>query len=261
MNIAIILAGGKGTRFGAVDAEGQAVPKQFVEVFGKPVIAYTIEAFQNHPDIDAIEIVCVEGYREHLQAIKEKYGFSKIWWITPGGRNFQESVLNGVMALEGKANEEDVVLVNFGVNPIVSQEIISDCIKVTKEKGNAISAIDFYDISGRKKNGSSVGDKDNYTAEMIDRDSVAIMRTPYGFQYGFIRDAYQEALDKGILDEIEEHTTSMLYALGKTMYFSLGSQANIKITRKEDLDFFAGYVMWKKELGQQKGKRWGLFAD
>lgn len=247
MNIAIILAGGKGTRFGAVNSEGEAVPKQFVEVFGKPVIAYTIETFQNHPEIDAIEIVCVEGYKNHLQAIKEQYTFSKIKWVVPGGSNFQESVMNGVMALEGKIDESDVVLISFGVNPMVSSEIISDCIKVTREKGNAISAIDFYDISGRKKSCSSVKDKDNYTAEMIDRDSVAIMRTPYGFKYGFIRDAYQEALDKGLLDEVEEHTTSMLYALGKPMYFSLGSQANIKITRKEDLDLFAGYVMWKMD--------------
>ena len=245
MNVAIILAGGKGTRFGAVNAYGEAVPKQFVEVFGKPVIAYTIEVFQNHPEIDAIEIVCVEGYKEHIQAMREKYNFSKIRWITPGGRNFQESVLNGVMALEGKIDEDDVVMVNFGVNPIISKEIISDCIKVTREKGNAFSAIDFYDISGGKKYLSSVRDKDNYTANMIDRDSIAIMRTPYGFRYDFIREAYKEAIAKEILDKVEEHTTSLLYALGKPMYFSLGSQANIKITRKDDLDLFAGYVMWK----------------
>lgn len=247
MNIAIILAGGKGTRFGAVNAEGEALPKQFVEVFGKPVIAYTVEAFQSHPEIDAIEIVCVEGYKERIESIKRQYGLSKIQWVVPGGKNFQESVLNGVMALEGIADDKDVVLVNFGVSPIVSEEMISDCIRVTREKGNGISAIDFYDISGGKNSLSSVRDKDNYTAEMIDRDSVAIMRTPYGFQYGFIREAYKEAIDKGILDQVEEHTTSMLYALGKPMYFSLGSQANIKITRKEDLDLFAGYVMWKKQ--------------
>ena len=245
MNVAIILAGGKGARFGAVNSKGETVPKQFVEVLGKPVIAYTVEVFQIHPEIDAIEIVCLEGYEQHIEEIKNKYGLAKIRWIVPGGRNFQESVLKGIMALEGKIEDRDNVLINFGVNPMISQEMITDCIKVAKEKGNAISAIDFYDISGMKKTSKSVGEKDNYTSEMIDRDSVAIMRTPYGFRYGFIKEAYREALAKGILDKVEEHTTSLLYALGRPMYFSLGSQANIKITRKEDLELFAGYLMWK----------------
>ena len=237
MNVAIILAGGVGNRFGA------NIPKQFVEVLGKPVLSYTIDAFENHPKIDAILIVSVKSYIDYVWEMKEKYGYSKLKWVTEGGDTFQGSVLNGIKYLEDKIEKEDVVLVHFGASPFVTDEIISDTIRVCREKGNAISTTDFYLLSGKKKLTSSVSDIDNYTEDYINRDTIAIMNTPHAFQYGYICDMYKEAFKTGVIDTVEPHTTTLMYAMGKKIYFSLGSQNNIKITKKEDIELFEGYVL------------------
>lgn len=241
MNIAFILAGGVGTRLGA------NIPKQFIEVLGKPVLAYTIEAFENHPEVDAILVVCVKPYMDYMWEMKEKYGLSKLKWVTEGGDTFQGSVLNGVRYLEDKISRDDIVLVHFGASPFITGDIISDCIRVCKDKGNAISAIDYYLLSGRKKTTASVTDPENYSDEYIDRDTVAVMNSPHAFKYGFINDLYKEAIATGVIDTVEPHTTTMMYAMGKKIYFAKGSQNNVKITRKEDLDLFEGYVLMKQK--------------
>lgn len=247
MNIAVILAGGVGSRVGAVDASGEHIPKQFVEVLGKPVLAYTIEAFQNHPKIDAIEVVCIKSYMEYMTVMKEKYGLTKLKWMAEGGATFQESVLNGIRYLEDKADRDDIVLVHFGASPFIEDNIISDAIRVCEEKGNAISTTDFYVLSGRKKSTASVDDPDNSSSEYIDRDTVACMSTPHAFRYGFIDELYKEAIEIGVIDTVEPHTTTLMYKMGKTIYFSKGSQTNIKITRREDIDLFEGYVLMKQK--------------
>lgn len=238
MNIAVILAGGVGSRFGANK------PKQFVEVLGKPVIAYTLEPFEKHPDIDAILVVCLKPYVDYIWELKGKYGFSKLKWVAEGGATFQESVMNGVNFLSDKAKPDDTVLFHFAASPFIRPDIISDVIRVCKEKGtNAISTTDYFLLSGKKKLLSSVLDKDNYTDEYINRDSVAVMNTPHAFQYQFIVDLYKEAIETGIIDAVEPHTTTLMYTMGKTIYFSKGSQSNIKITNKEDIELFEGYVL------------------
>ena len=238
MNIAVILAGGVGSRLGA------GIPKQFVEVLGKPVLAYTIEPFNKHPDIDAILVVCVKPYIEYIWELKEKYFFQKLKWVTEGGATFQESMMNGVSFLSNIAQKDDTVLFHFGASPFITPDIISDVIKVCKEKGtNAISTTDYLLLSGKKKTTASVSDPENFTEEYINRDTIAVMNTPHAFQYGFIADMYREAMETGILDTVEPHTTTLMYAMGKKIYFSKGSQDNIKITTKEDLILFEGYVL------------------
>lgn len=240
MNIAVILAGGVGSRVGA------GIPKQFIEVLGKPILAYTIEPFEKHPDVDAILVVCVKPYVNYLWELKEKYGFTKLRWITEGGATFQESVMNGVNFLSDKAASDDTVLFHFGASPFIKADIIGDVIKVCKEKGtNAISTTDYLLLSGKKKTTASVSDPDNYTDEYINRDTIAVMNTPHAFQYGFIVDMYKEAIRTGVIDTVEPHTTTLMYAMGKKIYFSKGSQDNIKITTKEDIDLFEGYVLMK----------------
>ncbi|MBQ7266087.1 MAG: 2-C-methyl-D-erythritol 4-phosphate cytidylyltransferase [Firmicutes bacterium] len=238
MNVAVILAGGVGNRVGA------NIPKQFIEVLGKPVLAYTIEAFQNHKEIDAIEVVCIESYIDYMQTLKSEYSFDKLKWIAKGGATFQESVMNGINHLEDKIKRDDVVLVHFGASPFIEDYIISDAIKVCKEKGNAISTTDFFLLSGVK-------DDKTKSSKWIDRDTIACMSTPHAFNYGFISDIYKEAVKTGIINEVEPHTTTLMYKMGKTIYFSEGSQTNIKITRKEDLDLFEGYLLMKQRRKQQ----------
>lgn len=246
MNIAIILAGGVGSRVGA------DIPKQFIEVLGKPVLAYTIEKFENHSEIDAIEVVCLKSYMENIWDLKEKYNYSKIKWVAEGGSTFQESVMNGVNYLKDKVSGDDVVLVHFGASPFVEDYIITDAIEVCKRKGNAISTTDFFLLSGRKEKNSSVEDPDNYTVEYIDRDTVACMNTPHAFEYSFIYDLYREAVETGVIHEVEPHTTTLMYKMGKPIYFSKGSQTNIKITQREDLDLFEGYVLVKEKRMREK---------
>lgn len=250
MNVALILAGGVGNRLGA------KIPKQFIEVLGKPVLAYTIEAFEKHPEIDAVLVACVKPYINYIWEMKEKYRLSKLKWVTEGGDTFQGSVLNGIRYLEDKISREDIVLVHFGASPFITGDIISDCIRVCQEKGNAISTTDFYLLSGKKKEVTSVSDPENYTEEYINRDTVAIMNTPHAFKYGFVADMYDEAIRTGTIDTVEPHTTTLMYAMGKKIYFALGSQNNIKITRKEDLELFEGYV-----LEQQRKSKELVYGD
>lgn len=242
MNIAVILAGGVGTRVGA------GIPKQFIEVLGKPILAYTIEPFEKHPDVDAILVVCVKHYLDYIWEMKEKYGFSKLKWVTKGGPTFQESVMNGVKYLSDIAASDDTVLFHFGASPFIKADIITDVIRVCKENGtNAISTTDYLLLSGIKKTTASVSDHENYSDEYIDRDTIAVMNTPHAFQYGFIIDLYKEAVQTGIIDTVEPHTTTLMYAMGKKIYFSKGSQTNIKITTKEDIDLFKGYVLVQQQ--------------
>jgi len=183
--------------------------------------------------------------------MKEKYNFTKLKWVCEGGDTFQGSVLNGVRFLEDKISRDDIVLVHFGASPFITPDIITDNIRVCKEKGNAISATDYMYLSGVKKSMASVTDPDNYTEEYIDRDTIAAMNSPHAFKYGFINDMYKEAIETGMIDKVEPHTTTLMYAMGKKIYFSYGSQINIKITRKEDLDLFEGYVLMKQRRAEQ----------
>lgn len=239
MNIAVILAGGVGSRVGA------GIPKQFVKILDKPVIVYTIEAFQKHQDIDAIEIVCVKSHMDYMQELVDTYGLTKVQWITEGGADFQGSVLNGITNLDGICADDDIVLVTFAASPFVEGEIITDAVKVCREKGNAISTTPFYLLSGVK-------DDEEKTTKWIDRDTIACMSCPHAFQYGYIKDIYRRAIETGVINEVEPHTTTLMYKMGETIYFSKGSQTNIKITTKEDLDLFEGYVLMKQRHANEE---------
>ena len=205
---------------------------------------YTIEAFQKHEDIDAIEVVCVKSHIDYMKELVDTYGLSKVKWITEGGADFQGSVLNGINNLQDKCSEDDIVLVHFGASPFVEGDIIADAVRVCKIKGNAISTTPFYLLSGVK-------DDDEKTTKWIDRDTIACMNSPHAFRYGYIRDIYKRAVETGVIKEVEPHTTTLMYKMGETIYFSKGSQSNIKITTKEDLDLFEGYVLMKQRHAQE----------
>lgn len=233
MNVSIILAGGIGSRMGADR------PKQFIEIFGKPILVYTIEIFQNHPEIDAIEVVCVKSHVDYLNGLVEEYGLDKVKWITPGGKEFQDSVINGINNLKGVLADEDIVLFQYGASPFTSDDIISDAIKICKEKGNSSPAIKSLFLLG-----SNDGDK---SINWIDRDKVIIHNTPQCFKFGYVAQLYDEAIEKGLIDKVEPHTTSLMYLMGREIYLSKGNQLNFKITTKEDLDLFKGFILMKNQ--------------
>lgn len=237
MNYVIIIAGGVGSRLGA------PVPKQFVEVLGKPVIAYTMEHFQNHPDIDAIELVCVDGYQEHLKGITDKYSITKLLKIVNGGSEYERSIMNGISGLEGIAKPDDVVMIHWAASPFLSEDIISDNIRVCKEKGNAITASYSYLLYG-----SNDGD---FSKKAINRESFMTLSAPQSFRYEAIVNLYKQVEERNLFETVEEHhTTVFMSELGIPLYFSKGSHTNIKITTKEDIDLFLGYQLaklYKKE--------------
>lgn len=233
MNYVIIIAGGVGSRLGA------PVPKQFVKVLGKPIIVYTMEHFQNHPDIDAIVLVCVAGYLDYLKETTEKYGISKVVKIVRGGAEYERSIMNGITGLEGMAKFDDIVMIHWAASPFLTEEIITDNIRVCKEKGNAITASYSYLLYG-----SNDGD---CAQTAINRDSFMTLSTPQSFRYSAIVDLYKQVEEKKLFKKLIEHHTNVFMAeLGIPLYFSKGSHANIKITTKEDIDLFLGYQLAKK---------------
>lgn len=244
MNIAIILAGGIGSRLGADR------PKQFIEVLGKPILVYTLEAFQKHADIDYIEVVCVKEWCGYLKKMTEKYKLTKVKWITEGGSTFQQSVINGIYFLKDKISSDDIVLTHFGASPFIESDIITDCIRVCKEKGNAISTMPFLLLSGIKDVGG------NSSSIYINRDTIACMNTPHAFRYCLIKELYDKAIKNGDINKVAEpHTTALMQYMGYTVYFSQGSQSNIKITNKEDLKLFEGYIMMNKKYSSDNREK------
>ncbi len=232
MNYVIIIAGGIGSRLGA------AVPKQFVEVLGKPVIAYTMEHFQNHPDIDAIELVSVDGFQEHLNDIAQKYGITKVLKIVKGGSEYERSIMNGVAGLEGIAKPDDLVIIHWAASPFLSEELITDNIRVCKEKGNAITASYSYLLYGTNDGGCA--------KKSINRETFMTLAAPQSFKYSVITDIYRQVEEKHMFEYVEAHTPAFMAELGIPIFFSKGSHTNIKITEKEDIDLFLGYLLAKK---------------
>lgn len=232
MNYAIIIAGGVGSRLGA------SVPKQFVEVLGKPIIVYTLEHFQKHPEIDAIELVCVNGYQEYLDDVVKRFGINKVFKIVKGGSEYERSIMNGVAGLESIAHPDDVVMIHWSASPFLSEEIISDNIRVCKEKGNAITASYSYLLYG-----TNDGD---CARKSINRDTFMTLSAPQSFLYKVIVDIYKKVEEKHMFDYVEAHTTAFMSELGIPIFFSKGSHSNIKITTKEDIDLFLGYLLAKK---------------
>lgn len=232
MNIAVILAGGTGSRVGA------DIPKQFIKIKGKPILAYTLEIFQENENIDAIEIVCHKDWIDEVENICNNYKISKKMWLCLGGNSFQESTINGIMNLREDLSDDDIVIISFGVSPMTPHEDINDSIQVCKEHGNAIASVDI-DLC------TCIKDNDESTTQNILRENLKGFGNPWTFKYGELYSAYKKAIDEGFIDDIEPHTTSLYFELGKRLWFSKCTTGLHKITRKIDLDIFEGYLMLK----------------
>ena len=240
MNIAVILAGGTGTRVGAKK------PKQFILFNDKPILAYTVDLFQQNPNIDAIEIVCHRDWIEYVTVMVNKYEQTKVKWITNGGDTFQESTVNGILNLKDKASKEDIVIVSFGVSPMTPQEDIDDSIKVCKEHGNAIASKEI-DLC------TCIKDDEYSSTQNIIRESLKGFANPWTFKYGELLDAYEYAIKNDMLKDLEPHTTSLYFALGKRLWFSQCTSPSVKVTTKQDLDLFEGYLLLKEKRAKQNG--------
>lgn len=231
MNIALIIAGGKGLRM------QQEIPKQFITVNEKPVIVYTMEAFQRHADIDAIAVVCIEGWENILSAYAKQYHITKLRHIIPGGENGQSSIRNGVFELEKHYGRDDLVLVHDAIRPMLSTDIISSCIATATQYGSAIAVVPCQEAMLETQDQIS-------TNSSYPRANLKRTQTPQGFPIGVLADAHREALERGITNSIASCT--LMVELGKTIYFSAGSEKNIKLTTPEDIDIFRALLTLQK---------------
>ena len=136
MNIALIIAGGVGNRM------GQDIPKQFINVYDKPVIIYTLEAFQKHPSIDEIYVVCLDGWHDILRAYAKQFSITKLKDILSGGNSAQESIRNGVMGIKN-VSDNDNIIIHDGVRPLVDDYVLSDIITKCNEFGNAVTSMPY----------------------------------------------------------------------------------------------------------------------
>ena len=240
MNIAVILAGGTGTRVGA------KMPKQFILFNDKPILAYTVDLFQQNPNIEAIEIVCHRDCIEYVTDMIKKYDQTKVRWITNGGDTFQESTVNGILNLKDKASKDDIVVISFGVSPMTPQEDIDDSIRVCKEHGNAIASKDI-DLC------TCIKDDEYSSTQNIIRETLKGFANPWTFNYGEVLEAYEYAIEHDMLKDLEPHTTSLYFALGKRLWFSQCTSPSVKVTTKQDLDLFEGHLLLKDKRAKNNG--------
>ncbi len=223
MNTAIILAGGVGKRI------GNDIPKQFLEVDGEPILAYTIQAFQDHEMIDRIVVVCVSGWEDKVRDIKERYGLSKICCIKPGGKNSMESISNGIFGIESTSSPDDIVIIHDSVRPLVDEETITDCIEVCKKYGNGCASVPIQE--------TIVKTEDHISSNVnIDRSEIMRVQTPQAYRYDIVNKLYKDAYEMGIHDST--YTNTLMMQLGHPIYLSKGSVVNIKITVIDDINLF-----------------------
>lgn len=231
MNVAIIIAGGIGSRM------GQEIPKQFINVGEKPVIVYTLEAFQEHPLVDAIEVVCLDGWEQVLRAYARQYKIDKLKWVVKGGASGQESIRNDVYNFEGVLAEDDICIVHDGVRPMLDPEVITDVVRVAKERGNAVTSMPYNEQI------FLVDEKDSATTtQYIPRETLRRVSTPQAYRFGLLDSKYHEAFEKGVGIDGSNYTNTMMVQLGVKLNFAAGSDRNIKLTTPENLEFFRAWA-------------------
>lgn len=232
MNVAMLIAGGSGQRM------NQDIPKQFLNVFDKPVIIYTLEVFQKHPNIDAIMVVCIKGWETILQAYAKQFNIDKLRWIVEGGENGQQSIYRGIKELEGNLAADDIVLIHDAIRPMVSSEIISDCISTCSLKGSAITVIPCVEAMLTTDN--AVNSK-----ELMDRNHLVRTQTPQAFPLKKLLWAHKEAAKRGIGNSVA--TCTLMVELGEEVFFSAGSEKNVKLTTVDDVEIFKALLASKKD--------------
>lgn len=232
-NVAIIFAGGVGARMGS------GLPKQFIEVNGKPIIIHTLDIFEEHPDIDEIYVACKEEYIRKLQKLVQRHMISKVMKIVPGGATGQDSIYHALQAARENNTPDTVVLIHDGVRPCITKELIDEDLACVREHGTAITCTPLYETPVISSNGKTID-------EIPPRSSFYTAQAPQCFYLGDVLEAH--ALTRkdnpgyeGIVD-----TCSMMKKLGKEVTLVEGPRGNIKVTTPEDLYTFRAMIQYKE---------------
>jgi 2-C-methyl-D-erythritol 4-phosphate cytidylyltransferase len=233
MNIGLIIAGGSGARM------QQEIPKQFLHVYDKPIIIYTLEAFQRHPDVDHITVVCLDGWQDMLWAYAKQYNITKLDRMFSGGASSQESIYNGVCSLEGQCADDDIIVIHDGIRPLVDASVLSDVIVKCRQYGNGVSSLPYNEQI-------FVMLDDNATRKYIPRESLRRVSTPQAYRFRKLLDFYRKAFRENIGIHGSSYTNTMMVDLGETLYFAAGSEKNIKLTTLDDIDIFKALINMEK---------------
>lgn len=234
MNIAVIFAGGTGQRMNIT-----SIPKQFLELYGKPIIVYTIEHFQKSSLIDGIIVVCIKDWIPYCLELVKKYNLNKVKRIVPGGRTGQESIYNGLKETLNQYSPESIVLIHDGVRPIINEKIIADNINCVIHNGSAITISPAIEtIILKQKNG--------YVGRIFDRSIVEVAKAPQCF---FLKDIilnHEKAIRENKLNFVD--SASLMQYYGTKLSTVLGSTENIKITTPIDFYVFKAIIDAKENM-------------
>ena len=240
MNVAVLFAGGIGSRMNA-----GTVPKQFLQIHGKPIIIHTLEAFESHPDIDAIAIAILPEGRIELEKLVRRFEISKVRWIVDGGATGQDSRHKALQAVALDSPDDTLVLIHDGVRPLIDHEMISENIRVATEKGNAITCT--------KINETIVISERDEIDQVVPREHLYAARAPQTFHLGEILSMYDQMVAEGEHDTID--SCSVMRRAGKPIYRVDGPHTNIKVTTGDDLHVARAYfaVVEDRQLFGKEG--------
>ncbi|BCK45826.1 TPA: 2-C-methyl-D-erythritol 4-phosphate cytidylyltransferase [Streptococcus suis] len=221
---AVIFAGGSGSRM-----KTTTKPKQFLELHGKPIIIHTIEHFENHPLVDQIVIVCIEGWIEYLETLLSKFQIKKVVKVVPGGTTGQMSIFNGLEALSGNIENDDIVLIHDGVRPLIDAEIITNNIECVRNNRTAITVKPVIETVIQVN-------EDNAITNVVDRDSCQTAVAPQSFYLADIYPIHLKAQEDGLINMTDSATLVRHYGLD--LFTVMGGPENIKITTPSDFYIF-----------------------
>ena len=226
MNYALIFAGGSGTRMNA-----KAKPKQFLELNGKAVVIHTVEFFEDHPEIDAIVIVCIEQWIDYLQQQLKRHDITKVRWVVPGGATGQESIYNGLKVLSADCDspKTSVVLIHDGVRPLITPQLISANIASVRQFGSAVTITPATETIVQTNGAGEI-------TGITDRAAVHMARAPQSFYLQDIMDAHLKAVAENISNMTD--STCLMQHYGYTLHAVEGPVENIKITTPLDYYLF-----------------------
>lgn len=221
---ALIFAGGSGSRM-----KTTTKPKQFLELHGKPIIIHTIEHFENHPLVDQIVIVCIEGWIEYLETLLSKFQIKKVVKVVPGGTTGQMSIFNGLEALSGNIENDDIVLIHDGVRPLIDADIITNNIECVRNNRTAITVKPVIETVIQVN-------EDNAITNVVDRDSCQTAVAPQSFYLTDIYSLHLKAQEDGLINMTDSATLVRHYGLD--LFTVMGGPENIKITTPSDFYIF-----------------------
>jgi 2-C-methyl-D-erythritol 4-phosphate cytidylyltransferase len=234
MNIALIFAGGSGIRMNT-----SAKPKQFLQLHGKEIIIHTIEHFEKHPDINALVVVCIDSWIPFFRTLVEKYNIGKVKWIVSGGANGQESIYNGLAMIQEQAAEDSIVLIHDGVRPLITQELISQCIQSVAAHGSAIT------VTPEIETVVSL-DSEGKVVSITDRSKCFHAKAPQCFRFVDIWECHKRAKQDGLVNVID--SASLMRHYGYELHTVQGSYDNIKITTPSDFYVFRALYEARENL-------------